>query len=88
MAKRIGGIEQQGQGDIYIECLEGMDPQEQVEAVAASFAKISCEYAPVDISRLPPELGSPGSSNSRPGSPLHAPGSPYPRGGPLVGSLT
>ena len=56
MAKRIGGIEQQGQGDIYIECLEGMDPQEQVEAVAASFAKISCEYAPVDISRLPAYL--------------------------------
>ena len=39
MAKRIGGKEQQSQGEIYIECLDGMDPQEQVEAVAASFVK-------------------------------------------------
>ena len=56
MAKRIGGIEQQGQGELYIECLDGMDPQEQVEAVAASFAKVSCEFEPINLSKLPAYL--------------------------------
>ena len=56
MAKRIGGIEQQGQNDLYIECLDGLDPQQQVEAVAASFAKTSCEYEPINISNLPAYL--------------------------------
>ena len=42
MAKRIGAIDQQHYGDIRIESLEKMNPQEQVEAVAKSFAQISC----------------------------------------------
>ena len=56
MAKRIGGIDQSSQGDIRIECIEGLNAQEQVEEVAKSFAAVSCEYKPVDISKLPAYL--------------------------------
>ena len=56
MAKRIGAIDQQHYGDIRIESLEKMNPQEQVEAVAKSFAQISCEYEPVKLDQLPAYL--------------------------------
>ena len=56
MAKKIGGIEQQNSGDLNIECLEGMEPQHQVKAVAKAFAETSCEYEPVNITHLPSYL--------------------------------
>ena len=56
MAKKIGGIEQTNHTDLHIECLEGMNPQQQVEAVAEAFASVSCEYEPVKLSELPAYL--------------------------------
>ena len=56
LAKRIGAINQQNGGDLKIECLEGLDPQLQVEAVAESFAKVSNEYNPIDLQKLPAYL--------------------------------
>ena len=56
LAKRIGAINQQNEGDLKIECLEGLDPQLQVEAVAESFAKVSNEYNPIDLQKLPAYL--------------------------------
>jgi hypothetical protein len=53
MAKRIGAIDQSSQGELIIECLKGLDPQEQVQKVADSFAKVSQEYGPVNIDELP-----------------------------------
>ena len=56
MAKRIGAVTNQRQGDLQIECLQGLNPQEQVEQVAGSFAEVSCQYKPVDINQLPAYL--------------------------------
>jgi hypothetical protein len=58
MAKRIGAIDPFSEGDIKIECLEGLDPQQQVQKVAESFAAVSNEYEPVDLNRLPAYLPS------------------------------
>ena len=57
MAKQIG-LGQQREGDLKIECLEGLSSQQQVEAVAKSFSEISCQYEPVDLSKLPAYLPS------------------------------
>ena len=56
MAKHIGAIEQTKNSPLYIECLENINPQEQVEAVAEAFAKVSCEYEPVKLWQLPAYL--------------------------------
>jgi hypothetical protein len=56
MAKRIGAIDQRNQGDLKIECIENLNPQQQVEEVAKSFAKVSCEYNPVNLCELPAYL--------------------------------
>ena len=56
MAKKIGAIDQQHYGDLRIESLEGMNPQEQVESVANSFATVSCEYEAVKLEQLPAYL--------------------------------
>ena len=58
MAKRIGAIEQSKSCEIKIECLESLNPDEQVQKVANSMAKVSNEYQPVDISKLPAYLPS------------------------------
>ena len=56
MAKRIGAIEQNSKNEINIACLDGMDSQAQVEAVAKSFSEVSCQYSPVDLTELPSYL--------------------------------
>jgi hypothetical protein len=56
MAKQIGGIGQQKQEDLHIECLEGLEPQQQVEQVAEAFAKVSCEYERIKLDKLPSYL--------------------------------
>ena len=40
----------------HVACLDGMEPQEQVEAVARSFSEVFCQYSPVDLSKLPSYL--------------------------------
>ena len=56
MAKRIGALEQNRSSEITIECLEGLNPTEQVQRVAESMAKVSNEYQPVDNLKLPAYL--------------------------------
>ena len=56
MAKRIGAGGKASSGDIHIEYLEGLSEQEQVDAVADSFAAVSQEYEPVNILLLPAYL--------------------------------
>ena len=56
MAKRIGAGGKASSGDIHIECLEGLSEQEQVDAVADSFAAVSQEYEPVNSLLLPAYL--------------------------------
>ena len=56
MAKKIGAVDKNSQGDLFIECLEGLDPAEQVEKVAQSFAAVSCEYEAVKLELLPAYL--------------------------------
>ena len=56
MAKRIGAIEQKSKNQLDIACLDGMDPQMQVETVAKSFSEVSCQYNPVDLAQLPSYL--------------------------------
>ena len=56
MARKIGAFGQKTQGKLVIECLEGQEPQAQVQKVAEHFSKISNEYDPVDLSQLPAYL--------------------------------
>ena len=56
MAKQIGAIDKTGNNEIKIECIEGLNPQEQVQAVADSMAEVSNQYSPVDLSKLPSYL--------------------------------
>ena len=56
MAKKIGAIEPHAHKDIIIECIENMSPQDQVQTVANSMAKVSNEYCPIDLSKLPAYL--------------------------------
>ena len=56
MAKQIGAADKNNQGDLFIECLEGFNPVQQVEKVAQSFAAVSCEYEPVRMELLPAYL--------------------------------
>ena len=58
MAKKIGAVDPNSQGELFIECLEGMNQQEQVQKVADSFAAVSNEYQCVDLSSLPAYLPS------------------------------
>ena len=51
--KQIGGLNPTGNGELEIECLNGKTNEECAEEVAKSFASVSNEYQPVDLSRLP-----------------------------------
>ena len=51
-AKKLGGIADKDQGNLVIECLEQYTPSEQVAKVAESFAAVSQQYEPIDLSRL------------------------------------
>ena len=53
MAKRIGAVDKKSQGDINIERLDGLAPEEQVEKIAESFAAISNEYEYIKLEELP-----------------------------------
>ena len=57
-AKKLGGIADKDQGNLVIECLEQYTPSEQVAKVAESFAAVSQQYEPIDLSRLPAYLPS------------------------------
>ena len=45
--------DQDGKTNVYMGCLDVLDPQQQEDADAAPFTKTSCEYEPVNISKLP-----------------------------------
>ena len=51
--KQIGGLHPAGSGELQIEFLEGKTNEVCAEEVARSFASVSNEYRPVDLSRLP-----------------------------------
>ena len=55
VAKKLGGIPEQS-GVLNIECIKDLTPQEQVNKVAESFAAVSQQYEPVDLTRLPAYL--------------------------------
>ena len=54
--KQIAGFDQKHQDKLVIECLQDLQPQEQVQKVAESFAKVSQEYCPIDLTKLPAYL--------------------------------
>ena len=56
VAKKIGGLDNQTSGNLKIESIENLSPQEQVDKVAESFAAVSQQCAPVDLERLPAYL--------------------------------
>ena len=53
MAKCIGAIEQNSKNELNTASLDGMESQAQVEAVAKYFSEVSCQYSPVDLTKLP-----------------------------------
>ena len=53
MAKKIGALEQLGDDDIKIESVSTFSKKECCEKIAEHFARISNEYSPVNLSKLP-----------------------------------
>ena len=56
IAKEVGA--NTNNGNLVIECIEHLNPQEQVEKVAESFASVSQQYDPINLSSLPAYLPS------------------------------
>ena len=56
--KRIS-FNEQGNGDLVIDCLKDLSNQEAAEEIANHFSKISQEYDPLDVSKLPAYLPAP-----------------------------
>ena len=59
MAKQIGAVDQMNDGEVYVEILEGLSNKESATKIAESFAAISNEYLPLDVSLLPSFLPAP-----------------------------
>ena len=53
MAKKIGAIDQMNNEQIKVEELEGLDNKTCSEMIAQSFATVSQQYLPIDVSALP-----------------------------------
>ena len=59
MAKRLGAEQHYNNGELSVECLKGLDNNQAAEQIAQHFSKISQEYAPLDITKLPSYLPAP-----------------------------
>ena len=59
IAKQIGTGNKSQEGNLNIACIEHLPQKLQVEEVANAFAKVSQEYAPIDLSQLPAYLPAP-----------------------------
>ena len=59
MAKRLGAEAYQNNGELKVECLKGLDDDQASEEIAHHFSKISQEYPPLDINKLPAYLPAP-----------------------------
>ena len=53
MAKRIGAIDQMNTNELKVEELEGLDNKSCAEIIAQSFASVSQQYLPIDLTALP-----------------------------------
>ena len=56
MAKRLGAEQSNSDGELKVECLQGIDNQKSAELVAEHFSKISKEYSPLNTCKLPAYL--------------------------------
>ena len=56
MAKRLGAEQSNGDGELTVECLQGLDNQQAADKVAEFFSQVSQEYSPLDMSKLPAYL--------------------------------
>ena len=56
MAKQIGAVDQKSQGNIQVEALKGLSEKQSAQLIADHFAKISNQYAPIDVAQLPSYL--------------------------------
>ena len=59
MAKRIGAEQNSSNGELSVECLQGLDNQHAAEEVAKHFSRVSQEYSPLDLTKLPAYLPAP-----------------------------
>ena len=59
MAKKIGAVDQMNEGEISVECLEGLSSAEGVQQIANHYATISNNYSPIDTHKLPCYLPAP-----------------------------
>ena len=59
LAKRLGAEPYQNDGELKVECLKGLNDYEVAEEIANHFSKVSQEYLPLDISKLPAYLPAP-----------------------------
>ena len=53
MAKKIGAVSQNSDGDINVESLENLTNAEAAQKIGEHFARISNEYLPIDNTKLP-----------------------------------
>jgi hypothetical protein len=59
MAKRLGADHTNTDGNLVVECLQGLDNRQSAEKIAEFFSQISQEYSPLDTSKLPSYLPAP-----------------------------
>ena len=59
MAKRIGAVDQTPHDQLQVQSLSSLDDQQAAEEVADHFSSVSCEYSPLDYSKLPCYLPAP-----------------------------
>ena len=59
MAKRLGAEQNNKTGELSVDCLKGLSNQQAAEQVAEHFSRISQEYSPLDMEKLPAYLPAP-----------------------------
>ena len=59
MAKRLGAEQNNKTGELSVECLKGLNNKQAAEQVAEHFSRISQEYSPLDMEKLPAYLPAP-----------------------------
>ena len=59
MAKRLGAEQNHSDGELKVECLNGLENEVAAEKVAEFFSKVSKEYSPLDVKNLPAYLPAP-----------------------------
>ena len=59
MAKGLGAEQSNRNGELVVECLQGLGNEEAAEKIAEFFSQVSQEYSALDLSKLPSSFKTP-----------------------------